>query len=83
MNLPELTEIDLAKAEGHEHPDLRAGSWYLAKWDGRFYVGTFDRVWFGWTFDCNYGASGNIQFDAPGWNSSRWEGLWRLDEALT
>lgn len=82
-----LVEIDLRKGgvedeDGfnyHLHPDIKCGStWYLAKINRLYYVGTFSKEWFGLTFDCDFGECGSIQFDTPGTNASDWKRLWLL-----
>jgi len=80
MSNPRLVAIDLSKGDGHQHPDITAVGQYLALIGGSYHCGRFVRVWFGWSFDCGFGASGSIQFDAPGSNASRWQGLWRIED---
>lgn len=76
---PRLERINLRKADRHEHPDIKVGSryLYLARWGGNYYLGSFSRQHYGLNFDCDFGFSG-LQFDAPGYNASLWEGLWRV-----
>lgn len=50
---------------------------YLAKVHGAFYLGHFQREWYGLNFICGSYASG-LQFDPPGTNCSGWQGLWEL-----
>lgn len=75
----ELEEIDLSLASKHECPGINTEDEFLALINGEYHVGKFNRQWYGWSFD---GWKGNpyagLQFDAPGSNSSRWQGLWRL-----
>ena len=75
-------EIDLTKAERHEHPDIIANEkQYLVKIYGGWHFGRFSRQWYGLSFN-NWGNAG-CQFDAPGWNSSGWERVIEIDpEAL-
>ena len=72
-----LKRIDLSFSKEHECPDIRCdGTFYLAKMSsGRLLFGQFGRQWYGLNFYCGFGASGGIQFDAPGWNASQWEEL--------
>jgi hypothetical protein len=74
-------EIDLSKAIKHEHPDISTERMYLVKVHGGWFFGPFTRQWFGLSFS-RWGGAG-LQFDAPGWNSSRWERVIEIDpEAL-
>lgn len=67
-----LKKIDLRKAKEHNHPDIKVGKTnYLAKIGGELVVGQFTCQWYGLSLD-------NVQFDAPGYNSSEWEGLWEI-----
>lgn len=78
--MPTLTPIDLSKSDRHEHPDIKTdGMQYLVKFSSEecYYLGTFSRQWYGLNFN-NWGVSGR-QFDAPGYNHSSWEAVWRLD----
>jgi len=76
-----LTSVDLSLADKHECPGIiEEGQLYIAKWHGELYLGYFEHQWYGLNFCCDFGASGSFQFDAPGYNSSFWEALWRLDE---
>lgn len=83
-----LTEIDLSKADKHEHPDIKLGpeNLYMVKFGKddqfgyKYYVGYFRREWFGLRFQCDYGIGVGMQFDAPGWNSSRWVQLWEFKD---
>lgn len=65
-------EIDLTKSNRHEHPDIKTdGTLYLVRFNNRWYLGPFIRVWFGLSFP-EWGNAG-MQFDAPGYNKSSWE----------
>lgn len=81
---PVLITIDLTKAERKDHkrghPDIDTEETYLALIGGEFFVGTFSEQHYGYNFNDGWGASGH-QFDPPGENLSRWQGLWRLEEA--
>jgi len=73
---PYLKEIDLSKGYKSEHPDIKIdGTQYFIKYNGRYMVGTFSRVWFGLT--CSSGWL-SPQFDAPDYNHSQWEALWEI-----
>jgi hypothetical protein len=76
-------EIDLSKAVKHDHPDIVPNDkTYLVKIHGGWFFGPFTRQWYGLSFS-NWGWSG-AQFDAPGWNSSKWERVIEIDpEALS
>lgn len=41
------------------------------------HFGQFREVWYGWNFDCGWGASG-FQYDQPGSNHSDWHRCWKL-----
>lgn len=77
-----LQEIDLTQAEKHEHPAIWTdGRAYLCQIDGQLFAGTFSRQHYGLNFrgwTPNPGAG--LQFDAPGWNGSRWERVWAIIE---
>ena len=76
-----LVEIDLSKGIENEHPDINETDNYLAFINEGYQVGQFCRVWFGWNFNSGWGACGaGVQFDTPGFNSSRWKKLWKLVE---
>ena len=74
---PKLIQVDLRRAHAHDHPDVKTSKTYLAKIDGSYYLGEFSREHYGLSFDDDWGTSGH-QFDAPGYNGSKWEGLWEL-----
>lgn len=76
---PRLLKIDLHKSKNHEHPDIRCGRHYLAQIGNSFVAGKFRRVYFGLCFDVSYGKQ-SIQFDAPGFNESKWVSLWEIIE---
>jgi hypothetical protein len=68
--------LDLSKAVRHDHPDIIVGQLYLVKVHRSWFLGKFSRLWYGLNFN-NWGTSG-LQFDAPGYNSSRWEAVIEL-----
>lgn len=68
--------LDMRKAEGSNHPDIRCGKRYRCKIDGQIFYGTFSREWYGLNFDGWTPNPIGIQFDAPGTNSSTWEAIW-------
>ena len=73
-----LIPISLRCAERHECKNIKPGrTRYLCKIDGEYFVGRFQREWFGLHFDGWCGCG--IQFDAPGYNSSDWERVWRIE----
>ncbi len=80
---PELTELDLSLAHEHNHPDFNTVDYFLAEIDGILRFGKFVKVWFGWHFSCGFGDSGGMQFDAPGYNKSRWQRVWRCQSWKT
>ena len=73
-----LQEIDLSKAREHEHPEIERGQDYLALIDDEFHAGRFSRQWYGWNFDGWSHNPAGLQFDAPGWNASGWQRLWKI-----
>lgn len=77
---PYLVPIDLSKGREHEHPDFDRKKTYLIKHGGHWYIGSPGRVWFGWTFHV---GSHSLQFDAPGYNSSRWEYVYEIHDGDT
>jgi hypothetical protein len=76
--VPFLVPIDLSKGHEHEHPDFRSDQLYLYKVHGNWYCGRPHRQWFGWVFSGWVG--GTIQWDTPGWNSSKWEYIFELHD---
>lgn len=77
--IPKFIPIDLSKSDKHEHPDIRTdGTLYLAKHDGEWIIGTFDRQWYGLNFNWFWSCVAGLQFDAPGFNSSRWQELYEM-----
>lgn len=81
---PRLTPIDLSFAEGHECPGLIPGRLYLVKFsdDPQLYCGTFTRQWYGLNFGPWINGVGR-QFDAPGYNHSRWQAVWLVEHDLS
>src|SRR5689334_3634566 len=79
----ELEEIDLSKGDRKEHPDINDQDEYVAFISGSLRLGTFVKVWFGWHFQCGWGASGGMQYDPPGTNASGWKQLWRIKKHLS
>ena len=72
-----LERISLRGARRSELPGVNTRSTYLVKYAGNLYLGKFTRQWYGLNFNCDFGASG-MQFNAPGYNLSRWQGVWRV-----
>ena len=93
-----LVEIDLSRtcakpgagdSGKNWHPDIDTTRYYLAEvqWDddgeSQFWAGQFSEVWFGYNFNCGFGASG-FQLDKPeppnsvGWVSC-WRRLWLIE----
>jgi hypothetical protein len=78
-----LKQIDLSKAQEHECPGIVPGKkQYLCLIDGLFFAGKFSRQWYGLNFDGWMNHAG-LQFDAPGWNASRWQGVWQIERRKT
>ena len=77
MKTPKLIKLDMRKSNKHEHPDIDLDKTYMCSIDGRFYVGQFDRQWYGLNFSWPWSGVGK-QFDAPGFNSSKWEQIWEV-----
>jgi hypothetical protein len=59
---PKLVEIDLAKADDDEHPDIKKGVFYLALIEGAYYAGKFSRQWYGWNFESVYDAGYQLSY---------------------
>jgi hypothetical protein len=78
-----ISRIDLSRGKEHDHPDIKTdGTYYIARPLGKrgaLWFGTFEQLWFGLSFNCNFGACGHIQFDAPGYNRSKWVDLWEVE----
>lgn len=73
-----LELVDLTRGIKSDHPDLNTTDIYLSYTGfAGFQVGRFSNQWYGWNFDCGWGASG-FQFDTPGYNNSKWIALWRI-----
>ena len=68
--------LSMRKADGHNHPDIKCGKRYRCKIDGQIFYGKFSRQWYGLFFEDWLPGTIGIQFDAPGTNSSTWEGVW-------
>lgn len=64
------TEIDLTKGEGHNHPDIIIGEKYICKINNCWYMGTFDKQWYGLNFN---GWLNHLQYDKPHTNASKWQ----------
>jgi len=47
----------------------------LILYDGDYYLGNFNKVWFGWNFNEWYAP---LQFDAPEYNKSSWQMIWKI-----
>ena len=77
LPLPILREIDLSRGERHRHPDILVGRVYMVKVSGGWHLGRFSKQWFGLNFS-PWGNAG-LQFDAPGYNLSRWERIIEFD----
>jgi len=71
-------EIDLSKAKGHSHPEIKVGKQYLCKIDGEWFMGSFSREWYGLNFDGWVNDTG-LQFDEPGTNASTWERVFEME----
>ena len=74
MSTPKV--IDLSKGHRGDHPDIKTdGTSYLYKWAGRWSCGQFVRVWYGLTA---HDGHCNPQFDASGYNKSKWEEMYEI-----
>jgi hypothetical protein len=79
---PKLKPIDLTKGEDSKHPDIKTGTTYLARIGGTYHVGKFSKQWYGWNFDgWSHNPGVGLQFDTPGTNNSKWQGLWEIVKA--
>lgn len=74
-DLPLFVEVDLTKTTRHGSDELLVGPTYLCLKGDWFYVGRFNTVWYGLTFD---GSHGSWQYDPPGTNGSNWKRAWRF-----
>ena len=75
---PRLIPLDMSKAKEHELPGLDTKKTYLCLIGGTYFVGQFNRQWYGWFFDGWIQGTIGLQFDAPGWNRSSWQQIWEL-----
>jgi hypothetical protein len=76
----DMSKTDVTPDNGRcSHPDIKVGQKheYLCLIDGKFYAGSFSRVWFGLNFD-GWGGFSGLQYDAPGTNSSGWQQIWEI-----
>ena len=71
-----LKRIDLSQSQEHDCPGIHPKRSYLCKIGGRWFAGTFSRVWFGLSFEGWYDTP--LQFDAPGTNGSNWEEVYKI-----
>ena len=71
----------MSLAEKHDHPEIKVGRQYLCRIGGKWFMGRFNKLWYGLNFDGWYAAAG-LQFNAPGWNCSSWERVFEM-EGLT
>ena len=73
-----LTKINLRKAVEHNCPTIKVGSryTYLCKIGSLWLTGYFNRQWYSLNFELMDG--GNVQFDAPGFNSSEWKSVYQI-----
>lgn len=69
--------LDLKKGSGSNHPDIDRHHTYLVRYDGKYYLGSFSREWYGWNFNGIYDAG--AQYNQPGTNASRWEAIWEME----
>lgn len=76
MKAPTLIPLSMRRAKGNNHPDINLRHTYMCKIGGRYYIGKFQREWFGLHFD-GWEDCG-IQFDQPGTNASDWQAIWRI-----
>ncbi len=75
---PHLIPLDMSKATEHFHPDIKIdfNTQYLCYIDGNYWVGHFSTVSFGLAFNVIWGQG--RQFDAPGYNRSKWVQIWEI-----
>jgi hypothetical protein len=74
-----LKNIDLSKSHKHEHPDINIDKHYIVKINGEWFLGMFNKQWFGLNFAPWINGQVGIQFDAPGFNCSNWEKVIEID----
>lgn len=57
MNCPKLKEIDLSKSFRQTrsatttrcgHSDIELSTFYIGRWDKKWFGGYFEKTWFGW-----------------------------------
>ncbi len=77
-DLPQFTEVDLTKTTKRGSDEIYPGPIYLALINGIYRMGKFSPVWFGLNFSS---GANNFQYDPPDTNASRWQRLWRFDNA--
>lgn len=77
--MPKLSEIDLSLTTKEGGAGLEVGPTYLVMYNGQFYVGDFDKQWYGLNFCGIYDAG--AQYDPPGENYSSWQRVWRFENA--
>jgi hypothetical protein len=79
--IPILVPVDLSKAKKHTCPSIEEGESYLVLHNGKYYAGKFARTKEGWNVGgLNFSSiyPSGAQFNAPGWNGSLWQGVWRI-----
>lgn len=82
MSEPKLKKIDLSLGgPNHDHPYIECGPTYLVKHRNKWYVGHFNKQWYGLNFNCGFGVSGSVQYDTPGYNSSGWQECYLIEES--
>lgn len=64
-----VKEIDLSLRKGCDHPQIFADhtKQYLAKINGRWVIGTFNRQWYGLNFSREYDITCGHQLDSKDW----------------
>jgi len=74
-----LVKIDISKAKGHHHSDIKAdGTNYLVRISNKLYAGTFSMQWYGLNFKGWNNSTTGLQFDKPGTNGSNWQEIYQL-----
>jgi hypothetical protein len=77
--IPTLIPLDMSKAKEHNHPDIDIKKTYLCLINNQYFAGKFSKEWYGLSFNGGINPVG-LQFDAPGWNFSKWKKIWEINE---
>jgi hypothetical protein len=79
---PTLIPLDMLLANRHEHPHLNTKDQFLCLIRGKYFIGKFSRQWYGLNFEGWSPNPAGLQFDAPGYNCSGWQQIWRVGKKV-